>query len=750
MVMELSFSPVGHYLLVALAAAVLLLLLLVGPARDRLTPRRRRVLAGLRLAAVGVVLLAMLRPALVRTEVVTQSATLIVLVDGSRSMQVADAFGNRTRWEAMRSALNDAAGNVTTLGEQLELKFYLFDATARRLDVEGGRAALPEAPDGDETAIGAVLDDVLRREAGRRVVGVILLSDGAQRAWPHHDTPPQIVARRMSELGYPLYAIGFGQTGGLGQVRDVALEDLSVTDHVFVKNRLSAAAKARIEGYVNERIAVQMLFETEPGKEEVVGAAQVQATTAPQRLSVALDYVPQAAGEFKLTLRVPPQAGELVTTNNQLSTFVTVLPGGMNVLYLEGQPRIEQKFLRRALDASPDIKVDYLQLDHRKPGGGPENLAELFKPGKYDVYILGDVDSTLLGAEPLVALSVAVQRGAGLIMLGGFHSFGPGGYGQTALGDVLPVEMDRLERQNFGERIRADLHHQGRIAMRPTRLGQTQSLMRLAPGDENAKAWAALPPLEGANKFSGVKPGANVLAETAQGSPLLVAKDFAAGRVLAFAGDSTWHWWMSGQEAAHKRFWRQTVLWLARKDQAGEGSVAIQLGERRYAPGSRVEFSLLARSADGDPLPEAAFEVQVLAPDGQPAQARLERQGEAMQGVFLETRQPGDYTIVASAAHEGQPLGEARARFLVYDQDLEFDNPAADHGLLQSLAALTRGDMRAPEQLPALLEEIKEAAVALQVERQVRRTLWDRLPLLLLFVGVLAVEWYLRKRWGLV
>src|SRR5574340_1210082 len=98
-----------------------------------------------------------------------------------------------------------------------------------------------------------------------------------------------------------------------------------------------------------------------------VAATRLRAREDGQRMKIDLDYVPQVPGEFKLTLKAVAPAGELVTTNNELSTFVTVLKGGLNVLYLEGALRVEQQFLRRALDSSPDIKVDYVRMDPQLP-----------------------------------------------------------------------------------------------------------------------------------------------------------------------------------------------------------------------------------------------------------------------------------------------------------------------------------------------------------------------------------------------
>ena len=160
-------------------------------------------------------------------------------------------------------------------------------------------------------------------------------------------------------------------------------------------------------------------------------------------------------------MRAEPQAGERITTNNELSTFVNVLDGGLNVLYLEGEPRAEQRFIRRSLASSPDIKVDFQWIDKRDRQHWPIDMADKFQPGKYNVYIIGDLDSSAFRKEDFKQLRDAVLQGAGLIMLGGFHSFWAGGYQKTALADVLPLEVrpvDQLARQDFDAPIREDLH----------------------------------------------------------------------------------------------------------------------------------------------------------------------------------------------------------------------------------------------------------------------------------------------------
>ena len=747
---RLSFYPVGSYLLVVVAALVLVGLLWLPPSSGRVSGRRRAVLTGLRLGVVLLVLLAMLRPTLVYVKTTLQSATLVLLADASRSMSVPDEANGRTRWEALRHTLSGAEAALDKLGEKFEVKAYTFDAVARPIELAGGKLPLPETPEGQQTAIGAVLEDVLREQASKRLLGVVLLSDGAQRARPPRDALPQTAAARLKYVG-PLYAFRFGKSRGLGQAKDVAVAELLADSQVFVKNQLTVTGQIRADGYANRTLPVQLLVENASGEMEVVDQQELEVTSGGQRMSVRFTYVPQRAGEIKLSLEAVGQPGELVKTNNRLSTFVNVLKGGLNVLYIESfPPRVEQKFLRRALDASADIRVDLVNLNPRDPDRRPKDWDEPFAPGKYDVYILGNLDSSLLTADELKQLAATVADGAGLLMLGGFQSFGPGGYAGTPLDAILPVRMAANERQRPEDPLRTDLHLRGPLKMVPTQIGQAHFALQLgANRQETAEIWNALPPLEGANRFDGLKPGGRVLATTPNGEPLLVDQVVAGGRVMAFAGDSTWRWWMRGAEAAHKRFWRQVVLWLADKEQS-EGSVWIELPQRRFSPGQRVSFTAGARSPTGDPIDDARFEVKVVLPNATEHPVQLVAGPSESTGSLRDTETAGDYTIRVTATQNGQALGQTEARFVVFQQDLELDQAVADAALLESLAAITGGKSLVPEELTGLIEHLSEQTDAFEVREETKKTLWDTWTLLLILVGLLGTEWYLRKRWGLV
>jgi hypothetical protein len=656
---RLSFYPIFDSYLLVLAVALLLAgLMWFGPNREKAGRSHRTILAVLRGAVIAMVLLAMLRPTLIYTETKKQPASLVMLVDQSRSMSVPDAADKKTRWESLRGAVAAAAPALAKLQRDFEVKASTFDSDVHEVAVQDGRIELPDKPEGQQTAIGAALDDVLAREAGKRLLGVVLLSDGAQRAYAPRDLPPQTAAARLKHLGCPLFTFPFGQSRGLGEAQDVAVKSLVVNPNVFVKNELAISGEIRVDGYIGVDIPVRVLFETEPGKMEVVAEQKIRATADGQLLPVQLHYIPQVPGECKLTLEAAEQTGELVTTNNRLSTFINVLKGGLNVLYLEGALRPEIKFVRRALESSHDIKVDFVRMPPR-----PADLAERFKPGKYAVYLLGDVDSTMFQGNDLTDLAECVNRGAGLMMFGGFQSFGPGGYGNTPLANVLPVRMDRLERQPPGDPFRNDLHWPGPLQMHPTPLGLLQFALNLAGNQrENEALWDKLPPLkDGANKFRALSPGAQVWIDAGADKPLLVAQNFGDGRVLAFAGDSTWRWQTGGYEAAHKRFWQQLMLWLAKKDQSREGNVWIRLAQRYVAPSQKVDFTIGANAAGGDPVPDANFKAEIVLPDGARHPLSLVRQNEQITGSFRDTQTAGDYAIEVTATQKDQPLGTARA-----------------------------------------------------------------------------------------
>ncbi|MBM3999105.1 MAG: hypothetical protein FJ297_06105 [Planctomycetes bacterium] len=752
-----SLHPVfGSYLVVAGSAAGLAALLWLRPAFGSLTRRRRAALLALRGAMIGLLVLALLRPALVLDSTARQTASVIVLFDASRSMGLPDATSGRSRWDAQLAALRSAEGPLAELAKELDVKVYAYDRGLHPIAWTGGTLGWPDRADGVETDIGTSLDQAVRREIGRRVAACFLFGDGVQTAF-YPEVEIHEAGRELARLGAPLFAVPFGKAGAEDQSRDVAVESLPEQYTVFAKNQLQVKGVVRARGFANQPIPAELIIESRDGGRRVIGPKEVVVREDGQQVAVVFDHTPETPGQYKVTLRVPEQPGELVTKNNALTAFLTVLEGGLKVAYLYGSLLGEQRALRWSLESSPDIDMRYVFLDPRNRARWPDDLGGLLRDPAVDVFLIENVDASAFRNDDLSALAKSIENGRGFMMIGGHHSFGPAGYFATPLNDPLPVELGRLERQDASPLapISGDLHWdppQG-LAMIPT---VPHPITRLADGGENDAVWRRLPPLTGANRLPRIKAAARVLAETPEHAPLLVAGEYGQGRTLAFAGDSTRRWWQHGHQAEHKRFWRQAILWLARREDDRRDQVWVRLPQRRYPPNAAMVAEAGARSPSGDPITDASVSATLAAPDGTQRDVRFAKRDADWQSELGGLTAPGDYELRVTATAGGKTLGEARAVFQIVDQDLELTAAAADPDQLARLAVLTRdlgGRVVAPEELAALLAELKAKLPAdrLEIQRRWRLgdTAWDAWLFFLLVTGLLSAEWYFRKRWGL-
>ena len=776
-----SFEPIlESYALIAGTCVLLLLIVFIvrpwpreGAARnvlgkkgdrpaDSTKSRRNRILMSLRLAIVILLALAMLRPSHVSTERQPQSSTLVMLVDQSRSINVQDLAGGKSRWQGVLETLNASGRALADFDSTIELRAYAFDESLHELSVNEGKWQLPAKATGEQTDLANGLRETLQRETGKRIAGVVLLSDGAQRVYqPRYDM--QQSARELMRLNAPLYTVPFGKRRDQAQARDVAIERLSDQYTVFVKNELEIRGSLRIQGYVNQPIPVRVEIEGPNGvQRQTLGPIPVVSTADDSVVDFAFAYTPQEPGSYRLNVTAAQQEGELVTSNNQMTAYLTALDGGIRILYLEGNTvGPEQQILRRSLSRSSDIELDYRPISPLRRQQWPIDLGDLFDRQPYDIVVIGDVDSTALGTKNLQRIAtLVVERGGGLMMTGGVNTLGPGGYRNTPIAPLLPMELGQFDRQDFGadKPVRKDLHLAGPLKMVPTP-GRPHFITHLAAGEaENLNAWQRLnaTPLLGANRLEPLRRNAIRLAETPNGDPLLVARQFAPGRVLVFAADSTHLWWRNGQQEAHKRFWRQAMLWLANQDEILRRDVWVQLERRRFRPGETITFRAGAKAENGDTLDDAELTATVQR-NGKPLRdVGLIRDGDRWTGELRGLEDPGEYTLEVSATQQGNSVGKAIARFQVETIDLELADPAANPQQLAMLSAITKeaGGRSVPaEQLNELLSEIRKRPPEIKIAVQTKWRFGDRnqesWPYFLVFVFLIGTEWYLRKKWGL-
>jgi len=765
MTSQWQLQPIfGNWMVAAALVAILLLLLFVKPSFGHLSKPRQRWLNILRGLIALMLLLAMLRPTHIRTEKRAQTAEVLVLFDTSRSMTHRDGEDGSTRWEQQLGLLKRTIPKLNDIGDNFRVELLGFSDELQPQTRANDKLAVSATPVGEETDLGQALNDAVQRHVGKRIAAVILMSDGAQRAITPK-IPPQQAARQLDRLATPLYTVALGQSRDQSQSRDVAIENLQDEYSVFVKNEFALRVGIRIQGYVNQPIPVVVIIESSDGTTKKLGPKEVVATQDSQTVMADFSFRPERAGEFKIRVQAEGQPGEIID-NNEKTAFLNVREGGLRVLLLSSAVLgSEQKFIRWTLDESQDIQLDYHLAKVWQRASWPVDLEpKNVRLEDYDVFVIGDVDAKAFRPGNWSKMAGLVEKGRGLMMYGGPHSFGPGGYADNALARVLPIRMERFEREPDPAKFtRTDRHLEGDQVMLPK---TDSSITYLAPDEQNVAEWKKLKPLRGANKFDKLKTrGTKVLAETANGDPLLVEGGYVDGRVLALATYSTHRWYKFGQTEAHKKFWRQSILWLARRDKQQANSVFIDLPQRRIDAKRKMSFQTGLTDELGDVIVDAKLRATLTKPDGITQTIQLaQSDGEdanvianSMTGLIADTEEPGDYRIAVDALEGAEVIASAAKEFVVEKKDFELGDPAANPGLLEMLSRITAragGKSIAPEQLSQLLDDIKASPPKSEIETQSKwqlsDTAADAWPYFGLLVLLLTLEWFFRKKWGLV
>ena len=689
-------------------------------------PGLRALLLGLRFGAIGVCVLVLLRPACVTTQKKLEKALLVLLYDTSRSMSIKDGPGGVSRAETVVRTTAECDEELKRLAERLEVKEFHFAAGC-----EPGYLRPDQEPTGPRTNIGGALRDVVHRNRGQRFVGVLLLSDGANNV----DQPDaRFEAGRLKSLQIPLYCVGVGQEKASARTRDIILRGIRASRAAFVNNRVPVNVELIVRKFPRVPLTVELLE-----GDRVVATKPTTVRRDEALLDVELSYVPEKPGTHKLTVRVSPKPGELRTDNNQIETTIQIIKGGLSVLYVEGRVRWESAFVRRALDESPDIRLDSYTLLSPAGGAQPQALdPALFKHTRYDVFIIGDTNSNRFTHEQLTGLAKAVEEGSGLLMTGGYESFGAGGYGQTPLAPVLPVRLSRRHGQ-IDRPIRVE----------PTEAGLRHYVMRMGAGGK--AAWKKLLPLQGASQLGPVdRKRGQVLARGPGGETLLVAAPYGTGRVLAFAGDTTWRWYTHSraEQVYHKRFWRQLILWLAKREVEKASKVWVKVDRRRVPLGEKVELTAGGLDGEGNVITDARLIAHIAGPGARKDSVELARQGNVYRGSYVRTDAVGDYHVTAKAERDGQLLGSGKDMFLVFSEDLELSQTRAELTFLRDLAYLAGG--RPVYDLKKFLAQLDEQDLRVEFARPIVASLWDRWWWMVLFAMLVGAEWLLRKRKGLV
>ena len=750
-----SIDPIFGSLTTALCTSLFLLALVLsfGPYRN-ISKSRRLILLSLRVSIIVILLITMLRPGSIVSETQTHPANIIILTDETQSMLQPSSVPEASRWEHQSRVWKDTANFLKANRLVVEPKWFGYSdhISTQRWDWEL-ETPEPQKPTGEYTDLGAAIFEAVTSEPGQQGHAVVLMGDGRQTAYRSEVDIRQAI-NELRRRGVPLIGVPFGREGDVYQSKDVAIEQLPQQFRVFSGNDVTIDAIARLRGVLGSPVQVQLKLTPQNGDPQILQTIEVTATEADDIQPVQFTMTAAQPGVYMLEVEAESADGEIMLANNRQIAYLTVLEGGLRVLYLYGNRLGEQLEMRRSLASSPDIELSEAYIRHLSNRDWPDPRSNILANQEFDVLLIEDVHADAIGQQNLQAVADAVEDGKGLMMLGGYYSFGPGAYRESSLAAVLPIEMEVFERQEVGAElpIRKVFHLDREVGMKPA---ITHPLTTIGNTD---KIWQQLPSLRGANLFQGVKPAGQIILNSDRDEPLMVTTQYGLGRVVAFAGDSTWQWARNGYGDTLRRFWRQNILWLARRENLQQRDVWLKLEQRRFVPGSEISFEMGVDVIGSDaPAPESLrWEVTLLSADGEKAVSVSRREG-VWNGRMDDLETPGEYKLVAEVLRDNTSLGQAQVSFQIVDNQPERHNPLADFQQFSRLSEMTAeqgGEVVTPEELPEALQKIIDKASQEQVEVQVSWQLgattssaWFLLTLIsLLFTS----DWVLRKKWGLV
>lgn len=757
------------------ALIVLLLAALVGCVafmywRETTLPPRRRILLGcLRIALCVLLLLLLFEPVLAFTRSVRMPANVLVLVDVSESMAMADRryrpedieeaawalgkvkIGERGVPENVRDEVSSAARLDLARGllrhpelkyfarpaENQRLRYFFF---GERLEPIGEDDALDERlarlkPEGRSTRLGEALQEAVERYRSQPLTAVVVLTDGAS----NEGIDPADVA---ADLRVPVYPVPLG----LPQPDDVRIQAVVVADAVFPKDRvpvrvqvLSSAAYAGRDMELTLRAGDR---ELDRKTIRLAGAVQLEE----------LAFVPEAkAGSMKLDVHLTPLQGEASTENNHAERLVKVIDDKIKVLYVEGRPRWEFRYLRPVLlrDHRLDVKFLLTEGDPDLPRASsqylarfPEDEAAAFQ---YDLVIIGDVPASYFTGAQLDWLAKLVrEKGGSFLMLAG-EQYAPATYLDTPLAPVLPVKLVIAGREMVNPNDFPAL----------TRAGGESLMMALSPSDDlTRQLWSLVRPLHTLPRLDGAKPGATVLLTLAgqerkpDAYPLIAWQRTGSGKSLFVGTDQLWRLRFKHGDEYHARFWGQAIQFLTLSRLLGENKrVRLETERKSYRAGERIPIYANVLDETFQPVQAETFPVQVASvpPRGEPRSIVL-RAVPGTPGLYQ-----GSLSLEQAGTYQLRPLqqNEAHANkvdFQVTAANREQLEPAVQTELLKKVAELSGGRVLSVRDLPGLPAEWKDQSRTVTLPpREVE--LWDRWWILAAVLGCAGTEWFLRRRW---
>ncbi len=680
---------------------------------------KRLLLATLRWASLSLILILLFEPLLRLIVTATQPATIALLVDNSRSMQIKDKIADRR--SVVSAVLRNGA--LTSVAGNVQIKTFTFGSKLRDVSLmHGDTLGLNE----EATDISAALRALGEQKDQNNIRAALLLSDGSYNLGPNPVYEAEL-------LGLPLYTLGIGDSS---EQKDVLIARIATNDLVYNETEVPVDVTLKSSGFAGEKVEVLLL---EGGKE--ISRSTVELQEGTREYPISMKYTPQGEGTKKYSVRISTLRGELTADNNRKTFFVRVLKSKLRVLILAGSPSPDVSTIKQTLREEKNLEVrSYTQ---KTPVGFVEgHLTDSMIDSADCLVVIGFPSASTTDAMLETVRVSTVERNKPLLYIDGKAVSEPK---LRPLSPVLPFVSSGMSQVEQFVFLQLSPNHKNNPIVNT--------------GTVDAAAWDKLPPIFRKQAAYKAKAEATTIGvarvlNVATNEPLLLMRSVNKQKSLAVLGYGLWRWRLMVQgtpetEKLLSLFLANSIRWLTTRDDSKP--VRVSTTKDLYTQGERVEFTGQVYDASATPVDDAELKV-VVQKDNQEFGTTLRPIGSGRYEGTIDGLPAGDYAVRSVATKDGTAIGEDRGRFSVGEVDLEFQDTRMNAPLLRQLAYRTGGKYYTPASFESFAADI--AANPSLTSRDVQTTteleVWNWKYMLGMIILLLGLEWFIRKRSGML
>lgn len=781
--------PIWLVVLLVIAAVVGVLALYLHESKSLALPYRY-LLPGLRATAVAMVLLILSGPIWHRRQVVGTLGRVVFAVDTSQSMSLSDSTDgqpdstlNHRLARATRILLGDQTqpGWLEQITNTHSVDVIAFNGTApARIWSSDDGSELPNAFDwsaeGDATDLASPValalsslnlrsnvDDSKDDSDSLRRSAMVLMTDGqdtvASDAVGRSATG---IAKRLHKAGTNVNALGIGS---MEEPPDVGMVDVSHPETVAAEGKLAGQLVLKQFGDAKEPVAVRIEADGNVVWEQEVRIGDSGRRTVPFEIDVeplvgavqgqAPRGIKRSGEILQLTAVVESRSGDskvrdLFPGNNAIDFRVAATTRNRKLLIVDGSSRWEVRYLKNLFARDPvwetnwvlfGAGTDTVALERGDtPGTFPDSIETM---SQYDAIILGDIDARQFTDLDRGRLLQYVSSGGGLIVIDGrFGLIRP--MVRDDLSELMPVRVVDQSQPIPPKHIS------------PTVAGLEQPTLGLIEQSSELQTfWQSLPaPKWGApvELAEGAESWADLMRVDGSSTPWLATRMYGAGRVFYFSSDQTWRWRYKVADKFHARFWNQLVVAAIEPPySASDQFVSIGTDKVEYEDGQSVAVRARVKDMRGKPVPDATVDALVLLQEQVVATVPLSVDNP-QRGTYAGLVPPlpsGKYSIrIRASGFDESALLASTPIWVTGRNNAEFQRMSLDENSLRQIATAGGGEYVHESDADYMLELLKPLSSGTVIETDT--ILWQSFGWFWIIIVLLAAEWWLRKRSGLV